>query len=538
MASQGKTSAQSTHLVNTARGVLGTAGFLAQLPAFLRRPFDHGVAQATLRRRLANRVGDFRNLVANNIYGDPASPYLALLRLAGCEEGDFVRLIASEGVEGSLRTVAQQGVYLSLDEFKGRIPVVRGSSAFHIDPAALAKPASPYHLILRSGGSRGSATKVPIDLAYVHDRAISTCLAFAARGGGQWEHGVWGMWGRASMVVLLELSAFGAYPAFWFSQIDSPSLSPLYRWSAHAMRLSALLAGVSPPQIQHVPLDQAATIARWMAATLRRGATPHLHTHASSAVRICEEAGATGLDIRGAQFTAASEPMTSARMRAISHMGARAWPQYSSVETGVIGLACLDRARTDAVHLLHDRFAAVRCGVNDPLPAGTLLLSSLRPTTSPFLLLNVSLGDQATLAPSDCGCAMQQLGWQTNLHTIRSHEKLTAAGMTFLDKDVVRVLEEVLPARFGGGPTDYQLLEEVTGDGHSRLRLLVEPALGPVDGNAVKELFLTTIGAASDSAHIMSQLWRDSDILAVERLAPRKTAAGKILHIHQQQAGQ
>jgi hypothetical protein len=380
---------------------------------------------------------------------------------------------------------------------------------------------------------------VPVDLSYVRDRAISTCVAFDARGGQQWVHGVWGMWGRAAMVVLLELSAFGAYPAFWFSQLDpeTPSLSPLYRWSAQAMRLSALLAGIRPLQIQHVPIDQAVKIAQWMAQTCSRGETPHLHTHASSAVRICAAAGAAGLDICGAQFTAASEPMTEARMHAIRSTGAHALPQYASVETGVIGLACLDPAKVDDVHLLHDRFAVIQSATSNSLPADSLLLSSLRQTSAPFILLNVSLGDQAVLENRNCGCAMERLGWHTHLHSIRSQEKLTAGGMTFLDKDVIRVLEAVLPARFGGGPTDYQLLEEVTADGHSRLRLLVEPALGHIDSNALREAFLTAIGAGSDSEHIMSQLWRGSDILGVERLTPRKTAAGKILHVHQQNIG-
>ena len=50
-------------------------------------------------------------------------------------------------------------------------------------------------------------------------------------------------------------------------------------------------------------------------------------------------------------------------------------------------------------------------------------------------------------------------------HTIRSHEKLTAGGMTLLDTDVIRLLDEVLPARFGGAPTDYQLVEHESDDG-------------------------------------------------------------------------
>jgi hypothetical protein len=32
--------------------------------------------------------------------------------------------------------------------------------------------------------------------------------------------------------------------------------------------------------------------------------------------------------------------------------------------------------------------------------------------------------------------------------------------MSFLDSDAIRALEQVLPARFGGAPTDYQLVDQ------------------------------------------------------------------------------
>jgi hypothetical protein len=58
----------------------------------------------------------------------------------------------------------------------------------------------------------------------------------------------------------------------------------------------------------------------------------------------------------------------------------------------------------------------------------------------------VALGDQAEVAQRACGCALEQLGWTTLLRHVRSFEKLTASGMTFLDADIIRVLDEVLPA--------------------------------------------------------------------------------------------
>jgi len=92
------------------------------------------------------------------------------------------------------------------------------------------------------------------------------------------------------------------------------------------------------------------------------------------------------------------------------------------------------------------------------LPSKALLVTSIYLPMAKLILLNVSLGDQAEIERRNCGCPVEKLGWSTHLHSIRSFEKLTAGGMTFVDADLIRTLEEILPARFGGGPTDYQLV--------------------------------------------------------------------------------
>jgi hypothetical protein len=106
--------------------------------------------------------------------------------------------------------------------------------------------------------------------------------------------------------------------------------------------------------------------------------------------------------------------------------------------------------------------------------------------------------------------------------------------MTFLDTDVVRVLEEVLPARFGGSPAHYQLLEEENADGGPRLRLLVHPSLGPLDPSQVAEAFLDGIGAGPGAERVMGLHWRRAGYLGVERRAPLTTPSAKILHLHVQ----
>jgi hypothetical protein len=97
--------------------------------------------------------------------------------------------------------------------------------------------------------------------------------------------------------------------------------------------------------------------------------------------------------------------------------------------------------------------------------------------------------------------------------------------------DVVQVLEEVLPTRFGGGPTDFQLVEDVRPDGRLCLRLLVHPEIGPLDTEAVSDTFLRAIGGGSGAERIMAEVWRDDGLVSVERLAPLAGASGKILHV-------
>jgi hypothetical protein len=148
------------------------------------------------------------------------------------------------------------------------------------------------------------------------------------------------------------------------------------------------------------------------------------------------------------------------------------------------------------------------------------------------VLLNVSAGDLAVVERRKCACPLETAGWTEHLHSIRSFEKLTAGGMTFLDTDLVGVLEEVLPRRFGGGPTDYQLVEEESAEGRPALRLLVHPRVGAVDALAVSRVFLDAIGSGSGAQKVMQLAWHDAGVLRVERQPPRTTDLGKILHLH------
>lgn len=512
------------------------ARFCLGLPFFLRRPLTLEEALATVRRRLERREQDFLELARRCIYARPASPYRALLDLAGCAYQDLEELVRREGLEGALGTLYSQGVYLTTDEMRGGT-VKRGSSSFQLQPDQLLNAGVVELGTRREGAGRRSLLRT--NLGWLRENSINHYLSYQARGGLCWRLADWGSPG--SVGSLLRFALFDRRPIQWFVQVDpaGPGLHSRYRWSIRALLFLSAVAGRPLPRPVHVPPLDPLPVARWMAHVLQRGETPLLATYPSAAAQLCRMAIEHGIDIRGAQVTVGGEPVTRARLAEIERAGVIAVPHYGSTEVGSIGFGCLIPMESDDVHFMNDRLAMIQPSLTAPssdLPPHALLLTSLRPTTR-FLLLNASLGDQAQVVRRSCGCSLEELGWSTHLHTIRSFEKLTAGGMTLLDADVVRVLEEVLPHHFGGGPLDYQIIEEEAEDGRPGLRLLVNPALGPLDDGALLDVFLAAIGEGSGAERIAELQWRQAGVLQVERQVPRTSPSGKVLHLHRETSG-
>lgn len=498
---------------------------LCGLPGFLGRPIDGAAALTIVRTRLERRGDDFLAVARHFIYGFPASPYRRLLEHAGCEYGDLERLVRDDGVEGALATLLQRGIFLTVEELKGRRPAVRGTTEVEVGPERLVNPSARRLLVAHSSGSRGPRTPVPLDLAFVREHAVNRRLSLEARGALAWRHAVWGSAGGSEMSIVLRFAVAGARPERWFTALDAHArwLPLTHRVNARAMRLISQLAGTP------LPLPTPTTflaIARWMQQILRAGATPHLKTYASMAMQLCETAARAGIELAGTQFTLTGEPLTRARLQSLARHGARAASDYGSNETGQVGEPCAAPDAPDDVHLMDDLHGVIQAGPAGQvhgLPSRALLVTSLRPT-APLILLNVSMGDEAWITTRSCYCALEAAGWRRHLHGIRSFEKLTTGGRTFIDADVVRVLEELLPSRFGGAPAHYQLVEEEGPDGKARLSLLVDPAVGPVDLTAVAEAFRQAFGDP--------RAWRAAGVVQAVSAPPRSTASGKILHLH------
>ena len=90
-------------------------------------------------------------------------------------------------------------------------------------------------------------------------------------------------------------------------------------------------------------------------------------------------------------------------------------------------------------------------------------------------------------------------------------------------------MEDVLPQRFGGGPTDYQLVEEEGAGGRSRIVLCVAPRLGPLDEHDVAETALSFLRSQGPAESMMAKIWEAGETLQVARREPVVTQAGKVL---------
>jgi hypothetical protein len=100
--------------------------------------------------------------------------------------------------------------------------------------------------------------------------------------------------------------------------------------------------------------------------------------------------------------------------------------------------------------------------------------------------------------------------------------------MTFRGHDIVRLIEEVLPQRFGGTPSDYQLAEGESDSGEPRVVLRIHPSLGEIDNGEAKREFFEWVGGSSDINKVTAQVWSDGDVLRVRRELPVATAGGKL----------
>lgn len=138
------------------------ANYYAQLAAGLARWVREPIIpdpDAAVREMVLHREANFLELMGKAVFAASEENSLnALLRHAGCEHGDLVRLVQSRRLEGALGALCESGVYMTHDEFKGHVPLQRGALRIDVDSSDLANPLYKPTLEASSSGSRSRGT--------------------------------------------------------------------------------------------------------------------------------------------------------------------------------------------------------------------------------------------------------------------------------------------------------------------------------------------------------------------------------------------
>ena len=498
------------------------------------------LARRLLKKRIAEREENFLRLAERGIFDYAQSPYRPLLEAKHIGLADLRSWVAQDGLEASLHALQREGIYFTVDEFKGKTPVVRNGQSFVCEEAMFDNPYLKYAYEVRSGATRSAGTRIRIDFDYLHQRSLYDAFLLNLHGCLTAPIANWFpvFPGAPGINSSLRFAHIGNPVQKWFSQVaeDQVRVNWEKRVGTRTIFVIHRLAGNPLAEPEYAGLQDAERVAQWAAHALEDHPRCAVYTFAASAVRVCNAAAEKGLNLKGAKFLVTGEPLTRQKKKEIEAVGAETVAVYGISEAGVIAAGC-DRphADSDHCHLYKDTTAVITHRQAVPhfdVSLDAYLFTSLL-YESPKLLLNVGMGDYGNLETGGCDCAFGQLGFDTTLGNISSYEKLTGEGVTFIDTDLVKIIEKELPERFGGRSTDYQLVEEEDADGFTRLNLLVSPRVGDVNEMAVAEQFLALLRRGEDSPESWAQsgveMWRQSGIVRVRRDDPVTTRSGKIL---------
>ncbi len=497
------------------------------------------MAEEKIKRDLERREENFLEVARTQIYERRESPYLKLLRPAGCEFADLQAHVRQHGLERTLEKLAEEGVYLTSDEFRGKKEVRRGRKSFQVFPGDFIRTDAARGFAIHTGGSRHAPIPSFLSPDRLTEQTFELAILFSAHNLASCSHAVYDGILPSSGGVKFSLiyAKMGVPVDRWFAR-KIPVNSRIAGWYRYLQTYLIVLAGrrYGPgfPGPEFTDIADIGRIIDWMSEKKREGATCCLKTSASSACRIASVAQERGLSLEGTKFLIGGEPFTDAKRDAIEQVGAKAIPRYSFGEGGSVGLGCVSPLYTDEVHVSEHRLALIeqpRPLPGDGPPIHPLLFTTFAPHEV-RLLLNVENGDYAVSENRNCGCALEKLGFNLHLHHIRSFEKFTSEGMNYFYGDLSELFEKLLPAEFGGGPGDYQLVEEEDGRRQTRLTVRVHPGVEDLDEERLLSRLRAALSQGSRGNRFMAQLWQDARTFRVVREAPHAGIRGKILPLH------
>ncbi|MBU1997874.1 MAG: hypothetical protein KKE64_00085, partial [Candidatus Omnitrophica bacterium] len=257
-----------------------------------------------------------------------------------------------------------------------------------------------------------------------------------------------------------------------------------------------------------------------------------IQTNISSAVRFCLVAQDNGISLEGLRFRCSGEPVTNAKNKIIEGSNAKYILHYALTEAGVVGSRCLRPTSVDDIHLFKGSFALIS-HIRQVKDANidVFLLTTLLPF-APKILLNVEPGDYGKIETRKCGCPYDEFGLYDHIYDIRSFEKLCGDGATFFGPELMRIIEEILPSRFGGSNLDYQFVEKEDIDGLTRLFVYINPDINNIDEGNILATIIGELKKKGEKYEVMAEVWARLGTIKVIRKHPIITEKGKLYPLH------
>jgi len=494
-------------------------------------PADLG---ALLREQLERREECFLDSVGRTIFANSDNPYHRMLCWAGCSYEDLAESVRRDGIESALCRLHREGVRLSHDEFKGKVPIRRAWGEMPGGPLRFRNPFAGGGLESRSSGSRSGSTGTSRSPRHrFHHLAYqSLCIREFDLGRRCRIQVKYVLPASDGISGCISYAYLGLPVDRWFAPGAASADSAHYRLATNLLVAMAGLRGVKVPFPSHLPPNDFTPVAEWIARRRREGSSCVVGAHVSPAVRIASAAVQGGFDIRGTLFLSGGEALTAAKQQAIEASGCEVFPRYHISEIGPIGYGCRRMSSGNCVHLFHDSVAVIPHRRPAPFAdteVESLLFTTLLPS-APYVLINAEMDDSGVIEAARCDCVFSAAGFRTAIRGIFSFGKLTGQGVTLVGTDIVQLLEEMLPRSFGGSPTDYQLAERETGT-QTGLVLRVSPRAGRPSPEEVKNRFLAEIRRFEGGASA-SRIWKSTEALEVVIAEPISTSTGKVLPLH------
>ena len=497
-----------------------------------RNPVSLDEAQAAVRREIGEREARFLTMLDRLVWPFPDSPAHRLLTTAGADAGDVRALVTDLGLIAALERLRDQGVYVSYEEFQGRRAARRGSTTLSFGPRDFFNPVTEADYLGTTGGSRSAGTPVELSFAWQRRQGAQRAIQYRMADCVGAPTAIWlpVFPSAAGYGAVMKNAAGGNAPERWFSQVptDLGGVASHKQLANRALPALNVLARTGLPSPEHVATADPEPVVRWCVDAVGRAGRAVIVGYASSITAAARWALDLGVGLDGVVAFPASEPVTAGKLRTMRAAGMQPHAMYAFVPEGTVAICCPEWG-DEEYHVWDQDLAVIsrRRDRGDGSEVDALCWTSLA-VESPRVLLNVENDDYGRLEHGvRCGCTLGDLGLRTRVADVRGISKVVAAGISLEGSTFDVLCEDVLPVRFGGGPGDYQFVEDDT-EGATVIELRIRPEVGAVDDTAVVAAIRTAL-EADELGVLASSVWGDDGHVRIVRAAPIVTRAGKQL---------